>query len=51
MLMRWSNPLIGALALLRPRLFRLLLATALGVLSLGSALTLAGLSAWLITRA
>jgi ATP-binding cassette, subfamily C, bacterial CydC len=51
MLMRWSNPLIGALELLRPRLSRLLLATALGVLSLGSALTLAGLSAWLITRA
>ena len=37
--------------LLRPRLGRLLLAIALGVLSLGSALALAGLSAWLITRA
>jgi ATP-binding cassette, subfamily C, bacterial CydC len=37
--------------LLRPRLPRLLLAAVLGVLSLGSALTLAGVSAWLITRA
>ena len=37
--------------LLRPRLPRLLLAVALGVLSLGSALALAGISAWLITRA
>jgi ATP-binding cassette, subfamily C, bacterial CydC len=37
--------------LLRPRLPRLLLAAALGVLSLGSALALAGISAWLITRA
>ena len=37
--------------LLRPRLPRLLLAIALGVLSLGSALALAGVSAWLITRA
>ena len=39
------------LELLRPRLPRLLLAIALGVLSLGSALALAGVSAWLITRA
>jgi ATP-binding cassette subfamily C protein CydC len=39
------------LELLRPRLPRLLLAVALGVLSLGSALALAGVSAWLITRA
>ncbi len=39
------------LELLRPRLPRLLLAVALGVLSLGSALALAGISAWLITRA
>jgi ATP-binding cassette, subfamily C, bacterial CydC len=38
-------------SLLRPRLSRLLLAVALGVLSLGSALALAGVSAWLITRA
>lgn len=37
--------------LLRPRLPRLLAAIALGVLSLGSALALAGCSAWLITRA
>jgi ATP-binding cassette subfamily C protein CydC len=37
--------------LLRPRLPRLVLAVVLGVLSLGSALALAGISAWLITRA
>jgi ATP-binding cassette subfamily C protein CydC len=37
--------------LLRPRLPRLMLALVLGVLSLGSALALAGVSAWLITRA
>ena len=37
--------------LLRPRLPRLVLAVALGVLSLGSALALTGVSAWLITRA
>src|SRR6201993_1636227 len=37
--------------LLRPPLPRLLLAVVLGVLSLGSALALAGISAWLITRA
>ncbi len=37
--------------LLHPRLPRLLLAVALGVLSLGSALALAGVAAWLITRA
>jgi ATP-binding cassette, subfamily C, bacterial CydC len=40
-----------ALSLLRPRLDRLLAALALGVLSLGSALALAAVSAWLITRA
>jgi ATP-binding cassette subfamily C protein CydC len=39
------------LELLRPRIPRLLLAVALGALSLGSALALAGISAWLITRA
>jgi ATP-binding cassette subfamily C protein CydC len=39
------------LELLRPRLPRLMLAVALGALSLGSALALAGVSAWLITRA
>lgn len=38
-------------ALLRPRLPRVLAAIALGVLSLGSALALAAVSAWLITRA
>lgn len=37
--------------LLRPRLSRLSLAISFGVLSLGSALALAGVSAWLITRA
>ncbi|ORV96716.1 thiol reductant ABC exporter subunit CydC [Mycobacterium kyorinense] len=46
-----SDPLLSAVALLRPRLPRLLLAVMLGVLSLGSALALAGVSAWLITRA
>ncbi|GBE67885.1 putative ATP-binding protein ABC transporter CydC [Mycobacterium sp. MFM001] len=43
--------MLTAIALLRPRLPRLLLAVMLGVLSLGSALALAGVSAWLITRA
>lgn len=37
--------------LLRPRFGRLALASMLGVFSLGSALALAGISAWLITRA
>ena len=46
-----SDPLRNALVLLRPRLSRLLLAILCGVLSLGSALALAGVSAWLITRA
>jgi ATP-binding cassette subfamily C protein CydC len=41
----------AAASLLRPRLPRILAAVALGVLSLGSALALAGVSAWLITRA
>ena len=49
--MRRSDPLLDALALLRPRLPRLALAITCGVLSLGSALALAGVSAWLITRA
>jgi ATP-binding cassette, subfamily C, bacterial CydC len=49
--MRASDPLLAASRLLRPRLARLLLAILLGVLSLGSALALAGVSAWLITRA
>jgi ATP-binding cassette subfamily C protein CydC len=46
-----SDPLRAAVRLLHPRLPRLLLAIALGVLSLASALALAGVSAWLITRA
>ncbi|OBF03175.1 thiol reductant ABC exporter subunit CydC [Mycobacterium sp. ACS4054] len=46
-----SDPLLAALPLLRPRLPRILAAVALGALSLGSALALAGVSAWLITRA
>jgi ATP-binding cassette subfamily C protein CydC len=49
--MRPSDPLLTASSLLRPRLSRILAAIALGVLSLGSALALAGVSAWLITRA
>jgi ATP-binding cassette, subfamily C, bacterial CydC len=39
------------MTLLRPRIPRVLAAIALGVSSLGSALALAGVSAWLITRA
>ncbi len=46
-----SDPLPAAVRLLRPRIPRLLLGIALGVLSLSSALALAGVSAWLITRA
>lgn len=46
-----SDPLRAAAPLLRPRLARIVAAIALGVLSLGSALALAGVSAWLITRA
>jgi ATP-binding cassette, subfamily C, bacterial CydC len=49
--MRPPDPLLAASSLLRPRLPRILAAIALGVLSLGSALALAGVSAWLITRA
>jgi ATP-binding cassette, subfamily C, bacterial CydC len=45
------EPLVAALALLRPRWSRLALAVTLGVFALGSALALAGVSAWLITRA
>ena len=48
---RPDKPLLAAAALLRPRLPRVLAAIALGVLSLGSALALAGVAAWLITRA
>lgn len=46
-----SDPLPAAVRLLHPRIPRLLLGIALGMLSLGSALALAGVSAWLITRA
>lgn len=47
-----SDPLLRlTVELLRPRLSRVVLASVLGVLSLGSALALAGVSAWLITRA
>ncbi|MGE2737987.1 ATP-binding cassette domain-containing protein [Mycolicibacterium vaccae] len=46
-----TDPLLAAWPLLRPRLPRVALAVAFGVLSLGSALALAGVSAWLITRA
>jgi ATP-binding cassette subfamily C protein CydC len=48
---RLDKPLLAATDLLRPRLPRVLAAIALGVLSLGSALALAGVAAWLITRA
>ena len=41
----------GRARLLRPRVARILAAIALGALSLASALALAGVSAWLITRA
>lgn len=46
-----ESVLAAAVLLLRPRLPRLLLAVALTSLSLCSALALAGVSAWLITRA
>ncbi len=46
-----SDPLVQGLRLLRPRMPRLALAVVCGVLSLGSALALAAVSAWLITRA
>ncbi|WP_125078283.1 thiol reductant ABC exporter subunit CydC [Mycobacterium sp. P7213] len=49
--MHRPDPLWEALGLLRPRLPRLLLAGLLGTLSLCSALALAAISAWLITRA
>ncbi|HEV7582320.1 MAG TPA: thiol reductant ABC exporter subunit CydC, partial [Mycobacterium sp.] len=48
---RRQTALLVASSLLRPRVPRILAAIALGVLSLGSALALAGVSAWLITRA
>ncbi|MBY0388870.1 MAG: ABC transporter ATP-binding protein, partial [Mycobacterium pseudokansasii] len=46
-----SDPLLAGYDLLRPRLGRVLAAIALAALSLGSGLALAGVSAWLITRA
>jgi ATP-binding cassette, subfamily C, bacterial CydC len=46
-----DDPLIWAMGLLRPRSTRLASAAVLGVLALGSALALAAVSAWLITRA
>jgi len=49
--MREPDSLVSAMSLLRPRLPRILAAIALGVLSLGGALALAGVSAWLRTRA
>ncbi|WP_083658168.1 thiol reductant ABC exporter subunit CydC [Mycolicibacter nonchromogenicus] len=49
--MRQPDPLPAAVGLLRPRLPRLVLAGLLGTLSLCSALALAAVSAWLITRA
>lgn len=49
--MRPPDPLLTAVGLLRPRLPRLVLAGLLGTLSLCSALALAAVSAWLITRA
>ncbi|MEU9808432.1 thiol reductant ABC exporter subunit CydC [Mycobacterium sp. NPDC050853] len=50
-MLRTSDPLQHWLIALRVRPARLALAVACGVLALGSALALAGLSAWLITRA
>ena len=50
-MMSRSDSLRATLALLQPHLPRLLLAITLGALALGSALGLAGVSAWLITRA
>lgn len=49
--MSWRESRRAVIQLLAPRLPRLLLAIALGACSLGSALALAGVSAWLITRA
>lgn len=49
--MRRSDAVRFAAALLRPRLSGLVTAVVLGALSLGSALALTGVSAWLIARA
>jgi ATP-binding cassette, subfamily C, bacterial CydC len=46
-----TDPLVAGLLMLRPRLRRLAMAAMFGVLALGSALALAGVSAWLIARA
>ena len=45
------DPLLAVLPLLRPRLPRLVVAVVFGTLSLGSALALAGVAAWLIAKA
>ncbi|WP_078312477.1 MULTISPECIES: thiol reductant ABC exporter subunit CydC [unclassified Mycobacterium] len=50
-MLRTSDPLRHWLIALRVRPVRLAIAVTYGVLALGSALALAGLSAWLITRA
>jgi ATP-binding cassette, subfamily C, bacterial CydC len=49
--LRRADPLVAGLALVRPRLPRVAMAVGFGVLALGSALALAGVSAWLIARA
>lgn len=49
--MSWRDTGRAVAQLLSPRLPRLLLAITLGACALGSALALAGVSAWLITRA
>ncbi|MDG4668815.1 ATP-binding cassette domain-containing protein [Mycobacterium sp. 236(2023)] len=46
-----DDPLLLTWSLLRPRIPRILIAVMLGALSLGSALGLTAVSAWLITRA
>lgn len=48
--MRTRDPLVSALALLRPRIPRVALAVGLGALSLSSGVALIAVSAWLITR-
>lgn len=45
------DPLLLAWSLMRPRISRVAIAVTLGALSLGSALALTAVSAWLITRA
>jgi ATP-binding cassette, subfamily C, bacterial CydC len=47
---RSPDPLLSAMALLRPRIGRVVLAVVLGALSLGSAVALIAMSAWLVTR-